>query len=65
MFVYRVKKYIGAYFAVLGKVDAIVFTAGVGERNVDVRRLIMAGLPIKTRALAIPTNEELQIAKLI
>ncbi len=37
MFAYRVKKYIGAYFAVLGQVDAIVFTAGIGE-NDDITR---------------------------
>ena len=63
MFVYRIKKYIGAYFAVLGHVDAIVFTAGVGERNADIRKLILQGLPFKTRALVIPTNEELMIAR--
>jgi acetate kinase len=28
---YRIKKYIGAYMAAIGKVDAVVFTAGVGE----------------------------------
>ncbi len=37
MFVYRIKKYIGAYYAVLGKVDAVVFTAGIGE-NDDITR---------------------------
>ena len=31
VFVYRIKKYIGAYAAVLGRVDAVVFTAGIGE----------------------------------
>ncbi|OGF34030.1 hypothetical protein A2482_04870 [Candidatus Falkowbacteria bacterium RIFOXYC2_FULL_48_21] len=65
MFVYRVRKYIGAYFAVLGKVDAIVFTAGVGERNADIRKLILKGLPFGAKALVIPTNEELMIAKSI
>ncbi|MFH0815156.1 MAG: acetate/propionate family kinase [Candidatus Falkowbacteria bacterium] len=65
MFVYRIKKYICAYAGILGKVDAIVFTAGIGERNADVRKLIARGLPIKARVLAIPTNEELQIAKSI
>ena len=65
MFVYRIQKYIGAYTAALGKVDAIVFTAGIGERNKDVRRLVMKGLPFKTKALVIPTSEELQIAKSI
>ena len=37
MFIYRVKKYIGSYVAVLGGVDVIVFTGGIGE-NVDVVR---------------------------
>lgn len=37
MFCYRVKKYIGAYTAVLGTIDAIVFTAGIGE-NDDITR---------------------------
>ena len=36
MFAYRVKKYIGAYMAVLGKVDAIIFEGGIGEHNPDV-----------------------------
>ncbi|MDE5899709.1 MAG: acetate kinase [Treponemataceae bacterium] len=34
---YRLKKYIGAYFAALGRVDAVVFTAGVGERSPIIR----------------------------
>lgn len=37
MFCYRVKKYIGAYAAAMGRVDAVVFTAGIGE-NVDIVR---------------------------
>ncbi|MCM8818774.1 MAG: acetate/propionate family kinase, partial [Candidatus Omnitrophica bacterium] len=37
MFCYRLKKYIGSYMAVLGKVDAIVFTGGIGE-NVPIVR---------------------------
>jgi acetate kinase len=44
MFAYRVKKYIGAYAAVLGGVDAIVFTAGVGEHTQTVRAQAVAGL---------------------
>jgi acetate kinase len=63
MFVYRVIKYLGAYMAVLGRVDAIVFTAGIGERNQDIRDFIVKGLPIKTKVLVIPTNEELMIAR--
>lgn len=41
MFCYRVKKYIGEYAAVLGGVDAIIFTAGIGENNSIVRRKVM------------------------
>ncbi len=35
MFAYRVRKYIGAYMAVLGHVDAIIFEGGIGEHNLD------------------------------
>ncbi|MBP7263864.1 MAG: acetate kinase [Spirochaetia bacterium] len=41
---YRIKKYIGAYFAALGRVDALVFTAGVGEMGPITRELATAGL---------------------
>ncbi len=44
MYAYRVKKYIGAYMAVLEKVDAIVFTAGVGENSAYIRELCLLGL---------------------
>ncbi|MBU1139466.1 MAG: acetate kinase [Proteobacteria bacterium] len=44
MFVYRIKKYIGSYFAVLGRVDAIVFTAGIGENDNEVRESVLSGL---------------------
>ena len=37
MFVYRIKKYIGAYYAVTGPLDALVFTAGIGENDDEVR----------------------------
>ncbi|MGZ8547090.1 MAG: acetate/propionate family kinase [Sulfuricurvum sp.] len=37
MFTYRIKKYIGAYSAVLGRVDCIVFTGGIGEHESSVR----------------------------
>lgn len=40
MYAYRIKKYIGSYAAVLNGLDAIVFTAGVGENDVRVRQLI-------------------------
>jgi acetate kinase len=44
VFCYEVKKYIGAYTAVLGGLDALVFTGGIGERGAGVRRRICEGL---------------------
>jgi acetate kinase len=44
MFADRVKKYIGAYVAVLGRVDAVVFTAGIGENDAAVRAMICGRL---------------------
>jgi acetate kinase len=44
IFIYRLKKYIGAYTAVLGQVDAIVFTGGIGEHAVGVRAGSCEGL---------------------
>lgn len=41
---YRIKKYIGAYAAALGRVDAVVFTAGVGERGPLIREKALEGL---------------------
>lgn len=43
-FVYRIKKYIGAYAAALGSVDAVVFTGGIGENSPLVRQLALGGL---------------------
>ncbi|MEV5614045.1 acetate kinase [Streptomyces sp. NPDC052225] len=44
IYIHRLKKYIGAYYAVLGRVDAIAFTAGVGENAAPVREAAVAGL---------------------
>jgi len=44
VFCYRVKKYIGAYLAVLGGTDAIVFAGGIGENDAEVRQECAAGL---------------------
>jgi len=44
MFVYRIKKYIGAYYAVTGPLDALVFTAGIGENDEVVRARVCANL---------------------
>ncbi|MFW6280920.1 MAG: acetate/propionate family kinase [Halanaerobium sp.] len=87
LFSYRVKKYIGAYAAAMGGVDAVVFTAGIGENAIETREEILEGLEFlgikvdkeandcrgkeqfittgdsKVKAMVIPTNEELVIAK--
>ena len=39
VYAYRIKKYIGEYFAALGSLDCIVFTAGIGENSPDIREL--------------------------
>ncbi len=46
MFVRRVKKYIGAYIAILGRIDALVFTAGIGENDPKIRAAICEGLDV-------------------
>lgn len=65
---YRIKKYIGAYYAALGRVDALVFTAGVGEMAPHIRQLATEGLAEmgivvdeKKNALAKCRNAELDI----
>lgn len=87
MFNYRIKKYIGSYSAVLGRVDCLIFTGGIGENDINVRKNSCANLEnlgisidesrnnqrakeiieintkeSKVKVLAIPTNEELEIA---
>ena len=86
-FCYRVAKYIGAYTAAMNGVDAICFTAGLGENSPFVRDkvceylgylgieldeeqnhkrgedLIITTPRSRTKVLAIPTNEELAIAR--
>jgi acetate kinase len=44
VYCHRIRKYVGAYYAVLGRVDAVVFTAGVGEHDPGIRALSLAGL---------------------
>ncbi len=44
LFCYRVRKYIGAYAAAMGGLDAVVFTAGIGENSAEVRRRSIRGL---------------------
>jgi acetate kinase len=44
IFVHRIKKYIGAYAAILGGADAICFTGGIGENSVSVRHMVCDAL---------------------
>jgi len=67
VFVYRVRKYIGAYTAVMSGCDVLVFTAGIGENQKGIRdricRNLFSYLKKKPRILIIPTDEELMIAR--
>lgn len=60
VFVYRIRKYLGAYGAVLGRVNAVVFTGAIGEHNADIRRLVMQGLrlPGNPRVIVVQSDEE-------
>lgn len=46
VYVHRIKKYVGAYLAVLGRADAVVFTAGVGENDWWIRQEVCRGLQV-------------------
>ncbi len=67
IFIYRIEKYIGAYQTVMGGLDAVIFTAGIGENSPwlvkrikkDLRNVVSK----RVKFLVIPTNEELLIAK--
>lgn len=59
MCAYRIKKYIGAYMVVLKKVDAILFTGGLGENYSALRESVCEGLENLGIALCKPTNDNL------
>ncbi len=67
VFTYRIKKYIGAYYAILGKCDALVFTGTVGAGRSLTRRKITRtlknGVLKNTKVLVVKTNEEKMIAE--
>ena len=67
VYCYRLRKYLGAYTAVLGRVDAVVFTAGVGENSAPVRAGALAGLEslgieLDTEANQVRSSEPRDIA---
>ena len=66
VYAYHVAKYIGSYVAAMNGVDAICFTAGIGENNATVRRLVMGylgylGIKLDEEANAI-RGEEIRIS---
>jgi acetate kinase len=58
MFAYQVRKFIGAYAAVLNGLDTLVFTGGIGERAADVRGKICSGLGYLGVALETQANAQ-------
>ncbi len=67
IFVYSIQKYIGAYFAILGGCDLVVFTGAIGAGSAKIVNMICKPLPIlkNTKVLSIKSNEELAIAQKI
>ena len=69
MYTYRIKKYIGAYTVALGRVDAIIFTGGIGEHASKVRELVCKGLDqsiglyIDSEKNRLPFSENISIHK--
>ena len=66
MFCHRLKKYLGAYYAELGTIDAVVFTGGIGENDAEVRERTCAnlerlGICVDARANASPERGERSI----
>jgi len=63
MYVYRIQKYIGAYNAILGGCDILIFTGTIGYGSAKIRKMVSSVL--KTKVIAIKPDEELAIAKKI
>ncbi len=68
MFTYRIKKYIGSYSAVLGRVDCLIFTGGIGENDIDVRKnscsdLENLGISLDLKANNQRAKETIEISK--
>jgi acetate kinase len=65
-FAYRAKKFVGAYAAALGGLDALVFTAGIGENSPLIRQMICQNLECMGISLDETKNEEaIGVEKLI
>jgi acetate kinase len=57
MYCYRIKKYIGAYCAILGKVSALIFTGGIGEHAPAIRHKVLQGLDKLGFSLDLEANQ--------
>jgi acetate kinase len=57
MLVYGIRKYIGSYAAAMNGVDVIVFTAGIGENNINLRRMVMEGFEFLGAKLDVEKNK--------
>ena len=65
LFVYQLSKHLGAMIAVLGGLDTLVFTGGIGEHAEIIRERVIAALAYlgDVVTLVIPTDENLMIAR--
>lgn len=64
IFIYRIRKYIAGYMGILGKVDAVIFTGGIGENHPQLIKEFCRDLfNPRVKVLVISTNEELMIAR--
>lgn len=61
IYAYRARKYVGAYAAAMGGVDALVFTGGVGENSAPMRRRICDGLRFMGLALDTARNDAVRL----
>ena len=59
MFSYRIKKYLAAYAAAMGGVDAVLFTGGIGASSSDVREAVLTGLEFMGIELDSDRNREI------
>ena len=55
---HRLRKYVGAYAAVLGRLDALVFTGGIGEHSATVRAAVVDGLGVLGLRLDAAANDD-------
>jgi acetate kinase len=62
IYAYRTRKYIGAYAAAMGGLDAVVFTGGIGENSSSMRRRICDGLEFMGLRLDYERNQSVELA---